>query len=451
MVTIVRHIILLLPIAFSHVAFAQTDAFARVKLNRSSVYPEQPIKATITVYTATWFTSPIDFEDIQVDRAFVLPFKRTLSSMRKVNNKQYASLEFYYLIYPFESGNYEFPSMTLSVETPPTGEYKGIKVSLNTKAVSFKVNQIPDDYTGDDWFVANNVQIQDRWNKPLNELKVGDVLERTVTISASGTLPNFIPELTFDENDFGSVYPKGATIEDTRDSKSANGKRTEKVVYLLEKEGTYTIPPVRVDWWNPYSNKVLYREVPSIDISIADNPDLGILRTLQDSLANDVRASQAAQDTEPLRILGLKPWEAGALLILVLLALRLLIPGFNRWAQNRMKHNEQRRLSEQYLFRKIGSTPASSGVNLLNQINTWWDAFERQHDAPITISEAIHTSGSDLLKNQWHQLELAIHRQEMPSIDFKSFTNELNKLRSQLLTRIRDTQNISNIQSPWTS
>ena len=35
---------------------AQVEAFATAKLNRKEVFPEQPIKATITVSTATWFT-----------------------------------------------------------------------------------------------------------------------------------------------------------------------------------------------------------------------------------------------------------------------------------------------------------------------------------------------------------------------------------------------------------
>ena len=195
----VRILLVLLFHLFSIASTAQVNCFATARLNTTEVYPEQPIKVTIRVLTETWFTQPLDFEIVMVPNAFVIPFRRTQSGIHYVNNKKYAGLEFFFLIYPYTSGSYQFPEVTIHVETPPVGGYKGQQIAVKTKPKEFKVLEIPTDFKGAQWFMAKNVRISHQWDKPLEGIKVGDILERNITISAAGTLPAFIPELQLEE------------------------------------------------------------------------------------------------------------------------------------------------------------------------------------------------------------------------------------------------------------
>src|SRR5579862_3326915 len=74
------------------------DCYADVVLDRNSVYVQQPFRVTITVYTATWYTAPLQFNNLQIPHAFIIPFDQTVPGMFNFNNKPYAALTFYYIV-----------------------------------------------------------------------------------------------------------------------------------------------------------------------------------------------------------------------------------------------------------------------------------------------------------------------------------------------------------------
>jgi hypothetical protein len=76
-------------------------------------------------------------------------------------------------------------------------------VNVSTRGASIEILPIPDYDNSKPLFVANNVTISENWNKEFSGLKVGDVLERTLRISANGTLDNIIPPVAFDSLSMG--------------------------------------------------------------------------------------------------------------------------------------------------------------------------------------------------------------------------------------------------------
>src|ERR1700754_4321428 len=108
-------------------ANAQVSCFAEISLDRHSVYVQQPFRVTITVLTATWYTAPLEFDNIQLPNAFVLPFDQTTPGMFDARGKQYAGLQFYFIVFPYQSGTFVFPSIEIVAQTPPEGESKSQK------------------------------------------------------------------------------------------------------------------------------------------------------------------------------------------------------------------------------------------------------------------------------------------------------------------------------------
>ena len=357
----------------SNAASAQINCFATASLNTTEVYPEQPIKVTITVLTETWFTQPLDFETVTVSNAFVIPFKRTQSGIHHINNKQYAGLEFFFLVYPYASGNYQFPEVRINVETPPVGGYKGQNITVNTKPKEFTVMDIPEDFKGAKWFMAKNVRLSERWSKPLEEVKVGDVFERSITINAAGTLPAFIPELQLQETEFATIYPQEPELNDNRTRHDVNGVRVEKNLYLFEKEGSYKIPPVKVEWWNPYARRMYYKELEATNITVKPNPDLGILLSVKDSLNATETVIEANSDKGPRLWFGLIWWEfvlvCTGILILIVLLIRL-VTYVTKWVLKKRHHYL---VSEKYFLSKIDTH--MDAKEKINAVYAWLDRF----------------------------------------------------------------------------
>jgi len=367
---------------------AQIDAFAVAKLDRNEVYPQQPIKATVTVYTATWFTKPLNIQNIQVPNAFVIPFKRTLSSMRTVDKKKYASLEFYYLIYPYKEGELSFPALNIEIESPPEGDYKGVQSTLRTKPLKFTVKEEPSRYEGDQWFVAKNFYISEQWDKPLGEIKVGDVVKRTIRLNAKGTLPNFIPDINMEALSFASVYKQSSEVTDTRNNQDANGIKLESFLYLFEEEGSFIIPEVRVDWWNPFASRAYFKTIPKKEIKVSPNPDLGMLATLQDSLnsINKVGLETSGKgeffDTEMKEKLMIALTGVIALIVIGVIGLRLY--------RYRMEKIAEYHKTEKYAFWQLERASKSDAKQAMH---AWWSSFYVSNQLSPSLDHELKSRG----------------------------------------------------------
>jgi hypothetical protein len=376
----VKKILTILVILF---ASSSTEAqFARVSLDRRSVYVQQPFKVTITVLTPTWYTAPLDFDNIQVPGAFILPFDRTEPGMFDIDGKKYAGLQFYYIVFPYKAGSFNIPSLNIVATTPPEGSSTSRKITLKTAPQHFTVKNIPNLKGAQTWFVAKNVSVHERWSKPLSNLKVGDIIERTITVEARGTLPQFIPQLQKDSLAFASTYLQDAELKDERDDYDANGRLTQSVIYLLEKEGDFTIPSVEVQWWNPNSSKLYSKHAFAGKIHVKPNPNLGMLSTLKDSLA----AKQAALKTvstvkTPRTIFGIAWYWAVLIAVVGLLLLYRIVRVSIRWGRSLHKSYQRYIASEAHAFSRFMRSPLEL-TPLLQNLYQWWDRF------PITEKSA---------------------------------------------------------------
>jgi len=355
--------------------FSQAKAqscFAKTDFDTRCVYAQQPFKVTFTVLTATWYTAPLEFEDLQIPNAFIIPFSQTRPGMFDVNGKQYAGLQFYYIVFPYKPGNYTIPPIKIIATTPPEGEAIAKKITIATTPQKFVVKPVPSTYKGD-WFVAKDVIITQQWNKPLRNLKIGDVIERTININAKGTLPQFIPETKTDTLNWAGIYPEDANLQDTRDDYDANGVRTQTFTYLLEKEGDFVLPAATTQWWNPYSRRVFERSTGAIKIHVAASPNLGILATIKDSLTAKQPVATVQQSRKgPYLIYGI-PWYwfvlyALAALFLLYLVVRSSVSIYRSLHRSYINYIN----SEPYWFRKFMHSSLQF-PGLLKYLYVWWD------------------------------------------------------------------------------
>ncbi len=369
-------------------ASVQGQVSVNVSLNRKSVYVQQPFHVTVTVYTKTWFTAPVEFGNLQIPNAFIIPFDRTQPGMFTFGGKQYPGIQFYYIVFPYKVGTFKVPSLEIDAESPAEGDYKGRKVVLHTTPQSFTVRDVPEALKSNGaWFVAKNVVLHDNWAPASAQYKVGDVIKRTITIDAYGTLPQFIPNIEAEEKlDWASSYPQEPVLTDTRGGGDANGRSVQTITYLLEKEGEFTAPSVKLSFWNPYTSRMQTVATHPLKLHVLPNPNLGILTTLKDSLDATVAGkAEAQEDAGAFLIMGMPwymfcLWAAGTLIALFLMikvALRLWKALRQQWLQYQQ--------SEKYLFRRMlrsGDDPE----RFLPALYRWWDSFPSKPSASIGAS-----------------------------------------------------------------
>ncbi|MBV7529597.1 BatD family protein [Chitinophaga sp. sic0106] len=353
-------------------ATAQVQCFAQVELDKTEVYVQQPVKVTFTVLTATWYTQPLEFDNLQVPQAFIVPFTKSSPGRFNVNGKEYSGIQFYYLVFPYKSGSFQVPPIKITAVTPPEGSATSQTVVIHSPAKSFVVKPVPHTLPqGESWLVAADVQLTQRWNKAPDQLKVGDVIDRSVIVDVSGTLPQFIPELPDTKLSWASTYPKPATLKDTRNDVMANGERIQTTTYLLTGAGDFELPAIKISWWNPYAARMYSRSLPPVKLHVAENPSLGMMTTLKDSLAKTVAAASPQHKKGPKEFFGI-PWYILSIYVAVGL---LLLYIWVRWLTDLygiLKPAWLRyRDSEPWWYLRF-----KYGDNVFPDIYHWWDRFD---------------------------------------------------------------------------
>ncbi|MGY0393380.1 BatD family protein [Bizionia sp. KMM 8389] len=443
MVGKLKYIIFFL-VAISAQSYGQ-QLISYVSVNHNSAYIGQPVQMTVSVYTNTWFTSGVDVGNIQVEGALTVYF-RSVSNSKEFSGKRFSGVDFIYNLFPTKAGELTIPELTIHVESPKTGGYKGIKHVIHTKPKKIMVSDIPVGYDPNNWLVSSSLNINENWNTTLKDVKVGDVLQRTITRSAAGTLSEFIPEIVWDSVPGVSIYKTRPRTNTTKSKTAVSAKRVEMVNYLFEKEGEVVLPKIEFVYWNYYTKKFYKKVIDSTVVQVAPNDDLEMLASIKKQLEASTKEPEVAED-KPFLILGITPKRFVIYLVLLVLAsyvlfrlLKWLIP-YSKKSYTAYIH------SERYMFSKVSHAlkkkHAEEFIKLLTQWMLLLDLETQSFDYFIKVY------GTDNLKTEYNKLLSNMYQNNTNSVSNSSALLEALKASRARYFKVLEARDKPKLDSDW--
>lgn len=369
-----------------------------VSVNKNEAYVGEPVQLTVSVYSSTWFTSGIDLGNIQIDDALTVYF-RSVSNSRDFNGKKHAGVNFHYNVFPTKEGEITIPSLSIDVESPKPGDYKGLKRTVKTKPKRFNVRSIPLGYNPSNWLVASYLNINEVWSSPINNIKVGDVVQRTIKRSVGGTLSEFIPSSIWDSIPGISIYPKRASVNTNKSRTAVSSNRSETVNYLFEKEGTVVIPSLKYVYWNPQTKKFYKKQTDSVLVTVKPNADLEMLASIKKSLQKTTIEDNLVEE-KPFLILGLTPKTFIKYLVFVLIIVFILYKGTKALIPIFKRRLEVYKNSEYYAFIKVKKALRLKEYNtFLMTSHSWVKKLNPKYQSLHDLQNFNETPLKDTLKN----------------------------------------------------
>ena len=179
------------------------------------------------------------------------------------NGVSYEVFERRYAIFPQKSGQLKINPVTFEGRINPTQartifdqfRMSGQLKRLRSKAVETRVKAVPDTINIQDWLPAGELQLIEEWSDDIQNLKTGDPVTRTITIAALGLTSVQLPDLSFEEIDGLKQYPDKPVVENRPDKSGITGLKQIKVALIPSTAGTYTLPGIKLQWWNTRTNK----------------------------------------------------------------------------------------------------------------------------------------------------------------------------------------------------
>ncbi|MFC4892900.1 BatD family protein [Pseudofrancisella aestuarii] len=232
-----------------------SQVFATGELSSNIGYVNSPIVYTLKIFFATPLVS-LQLKPFEIKGVDIRETGHNAKYQKQMNGKLYDVIEQSFLIIPNKTGEIHIPAIILQLNVANGFGQLGYKpVIVSTNNMVLNVKPIPHDVNIDDWLPSTSVELSDDWSTT-KDLKVGELVTRTVSIAAEGMLGTDIPKLSFESTDEFNIYAEKPQFKDSEENGKMVGTATYKIGYMPTKEGAATVPPVNVKWYNIKTSKL---------------------------------------------------------------------------------------------------------------------------------------------------------------------------------------------------
>lgn len=253
------------------------ELFLQASIDQQQLYVQQLAYYQVTIY----FNGDLQrgsLSEPQLEGASISQVGQDTEGTELVNGIRYRTITRRYAITPQRSGNFSISPPTFNGEMVDRDSAR-YNYFARTKTVvaqgqplDISVNAIPANFPGS-WLVAGLVTLTEEWTPELSELKQGEPVTRTITLSAVDVAENQLPELN-------QQFPDGLRLyQEQPQSKSAerNGRLVAQKIFtsavVANKAGELELPEVRLPWWNSQTNQLDYATLPARTLKVAGEPE----------------------------------------------------------------------------------------------------------------------------------------------------------------------------------
>ena len=238
-----------------------------------NTHPKTPFVQSQVKYQVKLFyldnISSGTLSDPKVDHALMITLEPERRYEENRYHHQYHVLEKNYVFFPEKSGSLSVSGPVFSGREQHLGSFLNdhdffepiaapIKAYGDVK--EFNVQPIPATLAKDvaeHWLAAENITLSESWQYPPHALKIGEPIQRTITIQALGISAAQLPPLVSTTSKaFNHYEAPTQTKTYTERNHSLAVTRTKTVTYLAKQSGSIALPAIHLTWWSTKKNRL---------------------------------------------------------------------------------------------------------------------------------------------------------------------------------------------------
>ena len=247
--------------------------FIEVEVDQNDIYVQEQVLYTVRLFSLGRLSSG-SLSEPSTSNAIIEQFGEEKKYYRMAYNQRYEVIERNYLLFPQKSGSLEIPGITFNGTMIDSYKRRRLRVSEESDPVSLKVNPPNNSLSSDQWLPAKSLHLSENWQHDAAEYQVGDALTREITISALGLLGSALPPIPETENPAIKSYPDKPVVESNLHEAGSHSFRKQATTYIAVKEGTITLPEIKIPWWDTINDVARVATLPEKTIKISAAPNL---------------------------------------------------------------------------------------------------------------------------------------------------------------------------------
>ena len=252
------------------------ELFLELESNKESIYVQEQLLFAIRLYyTINGIRNP-QFTELEIPDTVIQLIGSPNQYEKLIDGVRYGVYEKRYVIFPQRSGALEIPDILFRGEVTD-GSSNFVFRNLNTRrvtafteGVSIEVHERPEiARDSDSWLPLRQLSLEENWEGPVDNLRVGDTLARTISMRAEGLDGAVLPPLNELAVERANVYPEPSEIERMFVDGSIVGTRVERSSIVATEAGVLEIPEVVIPWWNVDTDQQEFATIPATAFEIA--------------------------------------------------------------------------------------------------------------------------------------------------------------------------------------
>ncbi len=346
----------------------------------------------------------------------------TVKLSEKRDGETWQGLRYSLLLYPQRAGQLNVPSFEVSYTASAGYGQEAVPFQFETEPLRIN-SRLPPGADGTGLLLSSaDFSLATEWKpRPSGEetmrLKVGDALSLTIKRQAAavpGMVFSPLPEFAIEGL---QAYPEAPRVNDRINRGELIGARTDSITFICQREGSYEIPGVRFQWWDP-GREVLNEEItPGLSFEVIANPAFGA-------------AASGAGRSAPAS------WRQ--LVLAVSLLALLLITGWKTRgfiSGLMLQSRERRKAGEPWAFRQAITACSSASPPQAYAAVTLWLTRCESVNGNVTLLQLAQASGNDELVRAAERLQQAVVSGLAPDWDGTQLERLLRTLRTSMQHR----------------
>ena len=405
------------------------------EVSSKSIYVQQELLLSVQILFSIPLYDDNRLSALDISDALVQQLGETRKFDTVIDGVRYQGFELKYAIHPQTAGELTIPSLTFSgVAADPRESFiggifssSGRPVQARSPEIEVTVKPRPDNFPANEpWLPARQLTIEEQWSQPLSNLKVGDAITRTITVTADGLSAAQLPPILMPQPRGVNSYPDKSNTQDRDTLKGIQGQRTDSIAMIPTQPGKITLPAIDYPWFDTDSGEVRMATIPAIDIDVAPAPQTTTLAT-----STPVATPAQCPPTVECPTQGDRPlWQTAAPWqgLSTLFALLWLIT-LGLWrAKVRTGHDQQPTFSEPSeataFSRLEAACKQGDGQQALDELKNWSRVFW-QNEQLASLSQCLKQNNSTALSNACNQILSARYGTKPATTDVTPFLNDL--------------------------
>ena len=260
----------------------------KAEVSSKSVYVQQELLLSVQILFSMPLYDDNRLSALDISDALVQQLGETRKFDTIIDGVRYEGFELKYAIHPQTSGELIIPSLTFSgVAADPREPFiggifssSGRPVQARSPEIQVTVKPRPDNFPASEpWLPARQLTIEEQWSQPLNNLKVGDAITRTITVTADGLSAAQLPPILMPQPEGVNSYPDKSNTQDRDTLKGIQGQRTDSIAMIPTQPGKIILPAINYPWFDTDSGEVRIATIAAIEIDVAPAPQTATLTT----------------------------------------------------------------------------------------------------------------------------------------------------------------------------